>query len=221
MECSIKAGWMAAVEEMGGTILPTRKHIAVQGLQKSQALKLSRLFTQEIVRTSREWGIPQTLLHVPGESPIEIPSTLPDVILPGGERRQKFWTGVQAVGDVIFSVMADFKDNPRQGAVVRLHDEKQIIVGDPTGAFYPDPETAVQLCRAQYWDTQDLENMRRESRQSDRFTFTYLADDSHNADDWSRITTEFERFEDENGLSYHKCRVLGFVEIGSRNTIVK
>lgn len=206
--------WKKFVYSNGGSLHFCLGVVEVKGLTAELCRQSVKKFIREIGSAVKEWGAPLQFA-IPGEEPIVITESLADIAV--SEERDFFiFTASTLMPQAVVSRMNNMLEYPRAmgGAIVRLRDERQIVVADESGVFYPDFALAVQQRREEYWLPSDLEIMRQAARRESSFCLTYIAHDHKDVNDWYRITTEFTLFSDRSGNDYyHDCVVKDFAEV--------
>jgi hypothetical protein len=130
----------------------------------------------------------------------------------------------------ILRVLNYFGEQPeRRSALVRLYDERQIVVTESSSVLIKGAtlEEAVQRKRSSYWYLPDLEDFRRESRQSlepnnessfIEFSWRGVSKDGIN---WRRFTNKYRLIQDSYGVLYQVSHNLSVEQITTPSVILK
>jgi hypothetical protein len=98
--------------------------------------------------------------------------------------------------------MVSAAENELPVSIIRQSDNKQIIVNQPmSDLLETPPEIATQRVMTRFWLPEDLAELERRLRLSNRFTWTYSG--GLNERTWAILTTQFEIFEAE-GVWYRQ-----------------
>lgn len=122
------------------------------------------------------------------------------------------------VSPVLYRAAGYFLENPEiRGAVVRLSDEKQIILSRANSSLIASSTLlqAVERKRHEYWHPEDLEQFRMFTQELEpnnpdsRREFSFRIFDPVSGDNWRRNTNEYRLIEDALGIKYHFSINLG------------
>ncbi len=129
--------------------------------------------------------------------------------------------------DRIFRLCADLLENPRRAGIVRLPDERQIIITNESGFSLKNatPEEAVTWSRSDYWHRADLAEFRQRCRQElsvggeSFIEHTYRAFDptlganNPTFGNWVRMTQRYRLFDGNDGNHYQICEILDIQQL--------
>lgn len=131
-------------------------------------------------------------------------------------------TANQKLSISVLKVINHFFEHPEQrNAIVRLHDERQIIITESNSMLIKGAtlEEAVQRKRSEYWYLPDLAEFNRESKQklepnneNSFIEFTWRGV-SKDRTDWRMFTNRYNLIQDNYGVLYQVSQNLGVNEI--------
>ncbi len=127
-------------------------------------------------------------------------------------------TSTLEVSPVLYRAAGYFLEYPdAKGAVVRLSDEKQVILSKANSTLIASGTLlqAVERKRIEYWHPQDLDEFRtftlslEPNNPDSRREFNFRIFDPITGSNWRRNTNEYRLLEDAFGVKYHFSLNLG------------
>ncbi len=169
--------------------------------------------------TQKQLRIPASLNH----SELEIMTQSQETI----QIANMLWFGRVPVTPELFRLCADLIENPRSAGIVRIPDERQIIITNESGSSLKNatPEEAVTWSRSDYWHRADLAEFRQRCRQElsaggeSVIEHTYRAFDptlganNPTSGNWVRMTQSYRLFDGNDGNHYQICEILDMQEL--------
>lgn len=137
------------------------------------------------------------------------------------------WFGKIPVTPALFRLAADLIENPRRAGIVRIPDERQIILTNESGYSLKNAslEEAVTWTRENYWHPQDLQEFRQRCRQElsaegeSYIEHTYRAFDptlgatNPTFGNWVRLTQRYRLFDGNDGNFYQLFEALDMEQL--------
>lgn len=137
------------------------------------------------------------------------------------------WFAQLAVSPGLLRLAADLMDNPRKAGIVRISDERQVIMHDETKILCPDHSLseATNWKRSQFWHPQDLVDFRQHCLQEltpggeKNIEFTWRSFDpdigmkDSRPGNWLEFTTKYQLFDGGDGEFYQVCENVDMREI--------
>lgn len=146
------------------------------------------------------------------------------------EMANKIWFGDIGVSFELYQLAQRLFEDPKSAAIVRLSDEKQIIVHDEGKCTlkFNNPQDASTWHRSQYWHPQDLIDFRIRCQQelepnnpNSVFEHTYrsfepdLGMSSNEPGNWLQLTTKYHLFDVGDGEIYQLGENIAIVEMNN------
>ena len=137
------------------------------------------------------------------------------------------WFANVAISPALLQLAADLIENPRKASVIRMSDERQIIMHDESKTLCPGHtlQEATNWARPQFWHPQDLVDFRRTCRQNltadgeSTLEYTWRSFDPDlgmndpRRGNWLEFTTRYRLFDGNDGNFYQLSENLGMKEI--------
>lgn len=146
------------------------------------------------------------------------------------EMANTIWFGDIGVSrSLIQLVERELFERPRSAGIVRLSDERQIILHDESTCTlkFSGLDEATNWRREQYWHRQDLLDFRRLCQQllepnnpQSIIEHTYRAKEPKEGASWLRVTNRFQLFDAGDGDTYQLFENLEFMEISPPTDLV-
>ena len=197
--------------------------LIVQAISQTQARTILKIQGYELGLLAYRLNLNSVLIKYPGcKKPVKIftKNIVEDihfmmrnlVIEPG------YVTSNLEVSPVLYRAAGYFLEHPEiRGAVVRLSDEKQIILSRTNSSLIASSTLlqAVERKRIEYWHPEDLDAFRaftlglEPNNPDSKQEFSFRIFDPVTGDNWRRNTNEYRLLEDSFGLKYHLSINLG------------
>ena len=137
------------------------------------------------------------------------------------------WFADVAITPQLLRITTELIENPGKKGIVRLRDERQVILHDESkfSLLGKPTKAATNWSRPQYWYPADLVEFRRECKQrlnsdgSNTLEFTYRSCDAElgffdrTPGNWREFTTVYSLYDGGNGDFYQVCQNLGMREL--------
>lgn len=129
------------------------------------------------------------------------------------------WFAKMPVSPGLLRLAVELMENPRKAGIVRVFDERQVIMHDETKILCPDHtlEEATDWARCQFWHPQDLLDFRNLCKQEltpggqKNVEFTWRSFDpdlgmnNPQPGNWLEFTTTYQLFDGGDGHFYQVC----------------
>lgn len=140
------------------------------------------------------------------------------------------WFGDIGVSFELYQLAQRLFEEPKSAAIVRLCDEKQIIIHDEGKCTlnFNDPKDASNWHRSEYWHPQDLVDFRARCQQelepnnpNSVFEHTYRSFEpnlgmfSNETGNWLKLTTRYRLFDVGDGEMYQLGENIAIVEMNN------